>query len=407
MSSLRTIRSIRVQNLLSYGPDAIEIELQPLNVLIGANASGKSNLIEAIGLLQAASTDLAAGLRAGGGIGEWLWKGQRNTNTIATIDATLYNGLPDARMSLRYRLEFTQVGQRIELLDETIENERSQPGHALPYFYYKYQRGQPVINIQHTNGTSGKVVEPPVRQIRRDDLLPDQSILSQRRDPDLYPEITYLGRRFAEFHLYREWNLGRSTAPRLPQQADLPADVLMEDASNLALVLNNLQHHADYKQRLIRHLQLFYGNITDVTTRIAGGTVQLFFHEQGLTSPIPATRLSDGTLRFLCLLAVLLHPTPPPLICIEEPELGLHPDIIPTLAELLIEASQRTQLIITTHSDALVSALGHMPNSVLVCDRDAGGSRIRRLDPQQLAAWLETYTLGDLWRMGELGGTRW
>jgi predicted ATPase len=106
-------------------------------------------------------------------------------------------------------------------------------------------------------------------------------------------------------------------------------------------------------------------------------------------------------------MALLLDPTPPPLICIEEPELGLHPDILPTIAELLIEASQRTQLIITTHSDALVSALSEYPESVVVCERDNTGTHLRRLETGKLKDWLENYTLGDVWRMGEIGGNRW
>jgi predicted ATPase len=106
-------------------------------------------------------------------------------------------------------------------------------------------------------------------------------------------------------------------------------------------------------------------------------------------------------------MALLLHPTPPPLICIEEPELGLHPDILPTIAEMLIEASQRTQLIVTTHSDALISALSEYPESVVVCERDEKGSHLRRLEPDKLKDWLENYTLGDLRQMGEIGGNRW
>ena len=104
---------------------------------------------------------------------------------------------------------------------------------------------------------------------------------------------------------------------------------------------------------------------------------------------------------------ILLHPTPPPLICIEEPELGLHPDILPTIAQLLIEASKRTQLIVTTHSDDLISALSEIPESILVCERDERGSRMRRLEPEALKDWLENYSLGELRGMGELGGNRW
>ncbi len=131
--------------------------------------------------------------------------------------------------------------------------------------------------------------------------------------------------------------------------------------------------------------------------------MQFYLHETGFTAPIPATRLSDGTIRFVALLATLLTPSPPPLVCIEEPELGLHPDAVALLADLLIEASDRMQLVVTTHSDALVSALTNQPDSIIACERPGAGTELRRLDPEKLASWLKDYRLGDLWRMGELG----
>jgi len=146
-------------------------------------------------------------------------------------------------------------------------------------------------------------------------------------------------------------------------------------------------------------------DLTDFDVIIEGGTVQVFLQEGSIT--IPATRLSDGTLRYLCLLAVLCHPTPPPLVCIEEPELGLHPDILPTLSDLLREASGRCQLVVTTHSDVLVDALTDTPDAVVVCEKHEGQTEMRRLDKADLAAWLERYSLGELWRKGELGGNRW
>ena len=131
--------------------------------------------------------------------------------------------------------------------------------------------------------------------------------------------------------------------------------------------------------------------------------MQFYLHESGLKSPISATRLSDGTIRFMAILALLLSPTPPPLICIEEPELGLHPDAVSLLAELLAEASTRTQLIVTTHSDTLVSGLTDHADSVLVCEHQ-GGTELKRLDSGKLKHWLDRYRLGDIWRIGELGG---
>ncbi len=96
---------------------------------------------------------------------------------------------------------------------------------------------------------------------------------------------------------------------------------------------------------------------------VSGGRVQFYLHEAGFGTPIPATRLSDGTIRFVALLATLLAPSPPPLICIDEPELGLHPDAVSLVSDLIVDASERTQLIVATHSDALVSALSHQPDA--------------------------------------------
>ena len=399
------LRTIRLRNLLSFGAGNGDIDLRSLNVLIGPNASGKSNLIEALSLLRAAPKDLSAPIREGGGVSEWLWKGPEVTPT-AEINVTIEN--PEGSQPLRYRLEFTMAGQKFELVDEAIENESPYSTRSDPYFYYRYQGGQPVLNVR------SELSEPPGtergrsrRALQREEVEPNQSILSQRKDPDQYPELTFVNNLFSRFALYREWNLGRYTPPRLPQKADLPGDFLMEDASNLGLVLNDLEHRPGAKRLLLDKLKAFCEGAEDFTTRIHGGTVQLFLHEAGLNQPVPATRLSDGTLRYLCLLAILCHPTPPPLICIEEPELGLHTDILPTVAELLLEASERTQLIVTTHSDVLVSALTENPETVLVCEHTDAGTNIQRLEKKQLEDWLEKYTLGELWRMGEIGGTRW
>jgi len=150
-------------------------------------------------------------------------------------------------------------------------------------------------------------------------------------------------------------------------------------------------------------LRRFLPRFRRVSTLVQAGSVQFFLHEDGLKAPVPATRLSDGTIRFLAMSAQLLMPNPAPLICIDEPELGLHPDALSLVAELLIDASARTQVIVTTHSDALVSALTEHLESVLICEHQ-DGTQLTRLEAGPLNHWLETYRLGDLWRMGELGG---
>ena len=385
------IRHIRQTNLLSFGPDSGGLELKRLNVLIGPNGSGKSNLLEGIDILRSAPRDLAAPIREGGGIHDWIWRGK--PHGTAHIEAILEN--PQGPQALRYRLGFAERGQRFELIEERIENEHSDKGREKPYIYY--ERSDGYAFIIHT----GKI---------RLDLHPEgikleQSILAQRKDPDHYPEVTYLGEALSHIRIYREWSLGRDTPPRLPQKADLPNDFLQEDGKNLALVLNSFQGKPAVKRRLLDALSKFYEGITDFHISIEGSTVQLFLQEGDVV--IPATRLSDGTLRYLCLLAVLCHPQPPPLICIEEPELGLHPDILPTVGKLLLEASERSQLIVTTHSDMLVDALTNEWWSIVVCEKHEGQTVMRRLDEEKMAVWLENYRLGELWSSGEIGGNPW
>ncbi|MYA04742.1 MAG: AAA family ATPase [Caldilineaceae bacterium SB0664_bin_22] len=239
------------------------------------------------------------------------------------------------------------------------------------------------------------------RFLKRQDLLPDQSVLAQREDPDLYPEVTWLGREFGNILTFREWTFGRYGPLRQSQPATLRRDHLLPGNQNLGMVLNRLQYQG--ATRFDQMLKQFLHRYESTLTSVSGGFIQFSLRETGFDTPIPATRLSDGTVRFIALLAILLDPTPPPLVCIEEPELGLHPDAVALLGELLIEASDRMQLVVTTHSDALVSALSDRPHSVVACEWSELGTELSRLDPQQLDHWLESYQLGDVWRMGALG----
>ena len=394
-----SIHSLRLSGFLSFAPNSEPFDLQNLNVLIGPNGSGKSNLIEAIELLAATPRDLAAAIRDGGGPREWLWKvGEKDEP--AEIEAIL-NGAPTGR-PLRHYIKFTAVESRVEVVDEAIEEQHPAPGRPSDsdvFFYYRFQQGHPVINIKERSDTGEHHRE---RHLKREHLLPDQSVLAQRKDPELYPEVTWVGRTLSSFHTFREWTFGRYAQLRQPQQADLPDDGLLPDNRNLALVLNQIEHTDG--TRLNHLLRQFFPRFERLSTRISGGTVQFYLHESGFRAAVPATRLSDGTIRFIALLALLLSAKPAPLVCIEEPELGLHPDAVALLADLLMEASERMQLIVTTHSDALVAGLTKQPDAIVVCERPGVGTELRRLDPDRLSKWLEEdYGLGDLWRMGELG----
>jgi predicted ATPase len=230
-------------------------------------------------------------------------------------------------------------------------------------------------------------------------------MLEDFRDPENYPELTFLTTFYKQIRLYRQWSFGRFTPLRRPQSADARSDFLEEDFSNLGLVLNRLRRSPATKRTIIEHLKDLYEGLTDFDVSVEGGSVLVYLTEGEFT--IPAVRLSDGTLRYLGLLALLCDPNPPPLIGIEEPELGLHPDLIPKIADLLKEASKRCQLIVTTHSDILVSALSDCPENVIVCEKHDGQTTMRHLDPEELKPWLEKYRLGELWTRGQIGGVRW
>ena len=388
------IHRITLRNALSFGPTQQTLTLNPLNVLIGPNGSGKSNLIEVVGLLQAAPTDLTAPIREGGGTGEWIWKGEPKASS-AEVRVIVDN--PHGPQRLRFGFIFAERGQRFELIQEKIENEEPFGQQVDPYIYFEASGGRATLNYLDA--------EAQRRQLRTEDIDMEQSILAQRKDPDHYPELTYLGKKFSTMRLYREWSFGRYTPPRRPQKSDLPNDFLAEDGRNLGLVLNRLARKYEVKQRILKALHDLYDGVSDFHVNVEYGTVQVFMQEGNVT--VPATRISDGTLRYLCLLAILCNPDPPPLVCIEEPELGLHPDVIPALADLLREASKRCQLIVTTHSDTLIDALTETPESVVVCEKINRQTTLKRLDKSKLAHWLDKYRLGELWSAGELGGNRW
>lgn len=387
------IRDLRFDNLLSFGPRGVVVEVQPLNVLIGPNASGKSNLLEALAVLRASATDLGTAIREGGGVEEYLWKGAKVTE-VAQLTAHIGEERGSVG-TVHFSIGLTKAGSRV-----LVDNERilrlADTGHIAGPVYVMHG-GEAKLRTTPENSDPG---------LRRVTVKPDQSVLSQFREPELYPELTVLAELFGAIALFQEWNFGRGAPSRRPQPTDLPNDFLLPDASNLGLILHDVGQTSARRDELIDYLRRFYDRARHISTKIQGGTLQLYIEEEG-GRLIPATRLSDGTLRYLCLLAILLHPNPPPVIGIEEPELGLHPDILPTIAELLRKASERTQLFVTTHSDTLVSALSDTPECILVCESTPDGTTMKRLEAEPLREWLEKYSLGEIWRMGEIGGNRW
>ncbi|MFA6448898.1 MAG: AAA family ATPase [bacterium] len=400
----RFIEKIKINNISSFGPDSEEIELKSLNVLVGPNASGKSNFIEVIKMLKAMPTDIRSFVNTSGGPSELLWKGGEG-NTTGIISTQIYYPLTHPQTSAvhnftfgrKFLFSFYVTSENIILSNNDI--------------IYTNADGKGKFTTEEAPFDISKIrkedAEASVAKFRDEEIDHFQSILSQRKGPD-YFGLTFIALNYSRIKVFSQFDINSSL--RNPQRTDMPDDFLEENASNLNMIINDLDHNYP---KVINDIEKILGDLTNnfskMNIKLHAGMAQLFFKEiiNNKEVVIHANRLSDGTLKFLCLLIVLFHPKPPPLICIEEPEAGLHPDMIPIIADLLVDASHRTQLIVTTHSDILIDALTKTPEAVIVCEKHEGSTTMRRLDEKKLKAWLKKYSLGELWRKGEIGGNRW
>ena len=378
--------SIQPKNVLSFGPDSSELALGPLNVLIGPNGSGKSNLIHVFSLLRAAATNLSDTLRDNGDASDWIWG---HNDAIASVAATFAADGEDAH--LKYELAFGELADGDLAMAGAVRSERL------------VVDGEVVLHRNTELGVAQLGTGDGNYYQEQDHYPVDQTALASDGFSDL--DMHRTRQWFADLSIYRDWAIGRLAPARRAQKPSFGSAVLNDDAGNLGLVLNQLAQNHHEKARLLDALRQVYDDISDFRVVIEHDSVKIMLREGGVE--IPAARLSDGTLRYLCLLAILCHPRPPAVICLEEPELGLHPDILPGLADLLKDASNRCQLIVTTHSDVLVDKLSDVPESVVVCEKHDGQTRMNRVDGEQLKEWLQEYTLGDLWTRGDIGGTRW
>ncbi len=381
------LRRVRLTNLLSFKESLVE--LGPLNLLIGANASGKSNLISCIGLMKAAPSDLNRAIVQGGGVREWIWKGRAASSPVARIQCDF--GLRGVSEEFQYSLEFAEESRGLSVQNETLDI--SQSDGVVVHLLSRIGGRVELVSGLQAPGTIPAVA-------------PSASALATFLTP-LAPEpVRVLAREFDSISLYREFNTGPRSAARWGVSANIPGEALVEGGDNLAMVLNRMDV-TDSIAGINAYLHRFSEHFHDVKVSTKENIVQLLLKETGLSERVTGIRLSDGTLKFLCLLVVLLQKDPPPLICIEEPEIGLHPDAVQLVAELLVEASERTQLVVTTHSEALVDAMSSHPEHVIICERDFDWStQFKRLKHDDLRTWLERYKLGQLWRLGEIGGTR-
>lgn len=411
-----SLKSIHPVNLLSFGPKTEPIELRQLNILIGPNGSGKSNLIEVIRLLHVLpDKDPWSLVLATGGVGEWIWKGRKKKDSECKL--TAYFSLRGTDAEIQEDLSFSVVldvfGASFRIKTETlgilgkgysIDRDRiwlERDGSELAVHQKQARERRPHDSFRSKETSFGNDLS---RSVFSQLASPSLQTYSLSRD---FPEVFKTAEFLESFDFHQDWEFGADCPPRDPTPVGQPVAKLEENGYNLAQMLAHLRDN--YKpvfEQITDLTRRFYEPTKSVEVRLNMTHLQIYIEEKGGFST-PATRLSDGMLRWLALLCVLLNPTPPPVTCIDEPELGFHPDILPTLADLLRDASTRTQLIVTTHSSVLVDAFSDDPESICVCEKVDGSTVIKRLSKPDLNVWLKDYSLGNLWTSGEIGGNRW
>jgi len=359
----------------------IDLDMKELTVLIGPNGSGKSNFLDVFALMsQAAVGALGEGIIQRGGMGNVLFKQGQEQLTLQ-----FYQEATDYYVQIEPNQALPRISEERMIFMETGDTDSLLVLH----------RKQRDVNFHRSHSVEAKKLESET-----------ELSIFQVRDQAVYPEPYKLLRQMQNWSCYTPMEVDARSPMRLPQVWRSGMRLLL-DGSNLFSVLKTIQDESpDDWAEITEILKIIYEDFRYMTFPAEGGDGKILLrwweHPFEKAYSFSADLLSDGTLRLLSLLAILKSPEPPPLICIEEPELGLHPDWIKLVGELLESAATRTQIIVATHSPMLVSYV--QPQHVVVVEKEDGMTYMERLTEEEMADWLDDFQLGDLWLSGQIGG---
>jgi len=370
----------------------VDLKLKPLNVVIGANGCGKTSLLDVFSLLAAS---------ASGRLKETM-------SDLSGIDANLTNLLAakgekarfmavDLTMGvlghnpIEYRIALTPVGVGYEISDETLTQQRDKK----PQPFKHIQAHHSDVRYFEQQNTKKGLVRPNWEYIQT------ESALSQV--PKMFQEPEDFRKRLASSTHYHVLDVSPRAPIRLPQQmrdARLPG----HDGEDLVSCLYSLREtDLDRFESIEATLRAGFPGFERLNfPPVAAGTLAMTWKDKTSKNPFYMHQLSEGTLRFLWLVTLLQSPGLTAVTMIDEPEVSLHPELLSLLADLLREASQRTQLIVATHADRLIRFL--KPSEVVTINvNDERAAEATRADELDLEKWLEDYTLDEVWRMGRMG----
>ncbi|MBI3892347.1 MAG: AAA family ATPase [Candidatus Wallbacteria bacterium] len=373
-----------------------------LNVVIGPNGSGKSSLLCGLASLRhAAAGGIADALMRQGGMQAVLWDGQAERVSWTLVSDPLHRPVDSIRPHSRYRLTLKPVGRGSAFyVDEESLQEVADAPPATP---------RPYLERSRTAATFYDALEHPF-PVDGSAYRQDEALLSEARGPAaLMGPAGNAGplqfrARLESWAIHEEFAVGRDAEIRRPAVARLEERLALDGRNLIPVLHTRYTGDRDFKQALDEAMSAAFGPDYQelVFPPAADQRVQMRLRWRSLSTEQPAANLSDGTLRFLLLLTLLVKPPARDLLAVDEPETGLHPRMMAVLAEHATDAARETQLVFTTHSRDLLDAFTSQAPTTAVCEIEQGQTRLRAVDPAALREFLQRYTLGDLYRSGDL-----
>ena len=405
------IKSISLENFFSFSK-AYTISLnEKVNVLVGINGSGKSNFLKAITFLYESI--------AGGGLEKIFLKDWGGFNTVANFNEFLSNSIKiiyefdaaainmiaegDVLFSgdVFYEVIIHKSGVTSYFLEESLYSTSGEsPVQVQHYLNVKNGKGT-ILTIDANNAHSGYAQEYSSGQFKEQEL-----VLRQISDPNRFRHLHVLRAAIENIAVYDGFDTSMNGKIRQKSFGGIETRLLYSGENLIQLLSRIKNNHALDYENIEENLKRVNPNFKDIGFDQLGNNLYLTLREKMLAKTVGIGQISDGTLRYLLLLSIFQNPERGYIVGIDEPETGLHPDMISTIADAIKATSTKTQVFIATHSPQLLNSFEL--DDLLIFEKDDNNRTIViRKTEEDFEDWNDNYLLGQLWLRGKLGGKRW